>query len=255
MEQNSPAEELPALYRAILDRVAELEPDGDRAEAARVRAAATRIYSRAWDERARRGLDGPAPASRPDRRPSEPVAASGTSRRRVARVTRVVARPLSPRPASRGRRLWRMSARRPIADLIDARPRRPTPTSRPSARRSRTSGPTSPTSRPPGATRLEAVAGARGSEAAAPGDRRRGRSGDRRDRPRSATRTARSTGCRPSRRSCCSRSASARREVPGRRPRRAGRRLRRASRPTRRRRARPRSSPTRHRPSACSRAP
>ena len=38
MEQNSPAEELPALYRAILDRVAELEAGGDRAEAARVRA-------------------------------------------------------------------------------------------------------------------------------------------------------------------------------------------------------------------------
>jgi hypothetical protein len=56
MEQNSPAEELPALYRAILDRVADLESGGDRAEAARVRAAATRIYSRAWDEPARRSL-------------------------------------------------------------------------------------------------------------------------------------------------------------------------------------------------------
>jgi hypothetical protein len=56
MEQNSPAEELPALYRAILDRVADLETDGDRAEAARMRAAATRIYSRAWDEPARRDL-------------------------------------------------------------------------------------------------------------------------------------------------------------------------------------------------------
>ena len=56
MEQNSPAEELPALYRAILDRVADLESGGDRAQAARVRADATRMYSRAWDERARRGL-------------------------------------------------------------------------------------------------------------------------------------------------------------------------------------------------------
>ena len=56
MEQNPPAEELPALYRAILDRVADLETHGDRAQAARVRAHATRIYSRAWDERARRGL-------------------------------------------------------------------------------------------------------------------------------------------------------------------------------------------------------
>ena len=57
MEQNSPAEELPALYRAVLDRVAELERDGSRAEAGRVRATATRIYSRAWDPRARRGLE------------------------------------------------------------------------------------------------------------------------------------------------------------------------------------------------------
>jgi hypothetical protein len=56
MESTSPAEELPALYRAILDRVAELEAAGDRAEAARVRHAATRAYSRAWDDRARRQL-------------------------------------------------------------------------------------------------------------------------------------------------------------------------------------------------------
>jgi len=56
MEQHSPAEELPALYRAILDRVAELERDGQRPKAARMRADATRIYSRAWDEAARRGL-------------------------------------------------------------------------------------------------------------------------------------------------------------------------------------------------------
>ncbi len=56
MEQISPAEELPALYRAILDRVADLESDGERVRAASVRADATRIYSRAWDEPARRGL-------------------------------------------------------------------------------------------------------------------------------------------------------------------------------------------------------
>lgn len=57
MEQNSPAEELPALYRAILDRVAGLEKDGARAEAARMRATATRVYSRAWDEKARKDLE------------------------------------------------------------------------------------------------------------------------------------------------------------------------------------------------------
>ena len=67
------AEGLPALYRAILDAVAELEHAGERSEAGRVRADATRAYSRAWDEvtrrrlaqlhvRARRTLDG-------DRRP------------------------------------------------------------------------------------------------------------------------------------------------------------------------------------------
>ena len=58
MELKSAAEELPGLYRAILDRVAELETAGDRPEAARVRRAATRAYSRAWDDRARRELDG-----------------------------------------------------------------------------------------------------------------------------------------------------------------------------------------------------
>jgi hypothetical protein len=57
MDPNSLAEELPALYRAILDRVAELEADGHRVEAARVRSDATRIYSRAWDQRARRRLE------------------------------------------------------------------------------------------------------------------------------------------------------------------------------------------------------
>jgi len=56
MEPNSPAEELPALYRLILDRVAELEADGDRVEAGRVRVAATAAYSRSWDDRARREL-------------------------------------------------------------------------------------------------------------------------------------------------------------------------------------------------------
>jgi hypothetical protein len=57
METNSPAEDLPALYRAILDRVAELELVGERARAARLRAEATDAYSRAWDQRARRRLE------------------------------------------------------------------------------------------------------------------------------------------------------------------------------------------------------
>jgi hypothetical protein len=57
METNSPSEELPALYRAILDRVAVMEAEGDRVGAARLRSDATEAYSRAWDERARRRLE------------------------------------------------------------------------------------------------------------------------------------------------------------------------------------------------------
>lgn len=56
MEPKSAAEELPGLYRAVLDRVAELEANGRRDLANAVRAEATRIYSRSWDDRARRGL-------------------------------------------------------------------------------------------------------------------------------------------------------------------------------------------------------
>ena len=52
------AEDLPELYRAILDRVASLERIGARQEAGRIRAAATRAYSDAWDETARRHLLG-----------------------------------------------------------------------------------------------------------------------------------------------------------------------------------------------------
>ena len=47
MEPNSPAEDLPALYRAILDRVAVLEGVGERVQAARLRSEATDAYSRA----------------------------------------------------------------------------------------------------------------------------------------------------------------------------------------------------------------
>jgi len=56
MDPNSAAEELPALYRAVLDRVAELESGGRRDLANQVRADAIRIYSRSWDDRARREL-------------------------------------------------------------------------------------------------------------------------------------------------------------------------------------------------------
>jgi hypothetical protein len=56
--QASMAEELPALYRVILDGVAQLEQLGVRREAALIRAEAARIYSGAWDARGRRKLTG-----------------------------------------------------------------------------------------------------------------------------------------------------------------------------------------------------
>jgi hypothetical protein len=56
MESMSPAEELPALYRALLDRVAQIESEGRRAAAYRLRSEATRIYSKRWDHHARRAL-------------------------------------------------------------------------------------------------------------------------------------------------------------------------------------------------------
>jgi hypothetical protein len=57
MDPNSASEDLPALYRAILDLVAELAASGQRPAANRIRAEATRIYSRAWDPRAKRRLE------------------------------------------------------------------------------------------------------------------------------------------------------------------------------------------------------
>jgi hypothetical protein len=77
------AEDLPDLYREILDRVAELERLGARSDAARIRASATRAYSNAWDEGARRALTG-----------------------LIARADRVIAAP----PRSRGWLLRRRSA-------------------------------------------------------------------------------------------------------------------------------------------------
>jgi hypothetical protein len=54
--QTSPAEELPALYRAILDGVADLERAGQHREAALIRAEATNVYSTSWDDGGRRRL-------------------------------------------------------------------------------------------------------------------------------------------------------------------------------------------------------
>ena len=52
----SPAEELPGLYREILERVERLEALGARAEAARIRQNAISVYSKAWDATGRKSL-------------------------------------------------------------------------------------------------------------------------------------------------------------------------------------------------------
>lgn len=48
--QPSPAEELPALYRAVLAGVEALERRGRRSEAAGIRRQAIKVYSESWDE-------------------------------------------------------------------------------------------------------------------------------------------------------------------------------------------------------------
>lgn len=53
MGPKSAAEELPALYRALLDRIAQIDAAGQRSVGYRIRAEATRVYSRAWDDQAR----------------------------------------------------------------------------------------------------------------------------------------------------------------------------------------------------------
>lgn len=53
----SAADELPAIYRTILDRVALIERAGARSEAGRIRAAAIRAYATSWDERHLRRLE------------------------------------------------------------------------------------------------------------------------------------------------------------------------------------------------------
>jgi len=57
VENLSAAEQLPALYRAILDQVAELERLGQRSAAARFRSDAITTYSRSWDASGRRRLE------------------------------------------------------------------------------------------------------------------------------------------------------------------------------------------------------
>lgn len=56
MDEQSPAELMPGLYRDVLDAVAMLEAAGHRPEADRVRAAATHAYAHAWNQTATRRL-------------------------------------------------------------------------------------------------------------------------------------------------------------------------------------------------------
>ena len=58
METSTAAEAFPALYRAILDGIADMERAGLRAAAHEVRRDATAAYSGAWGEAGRRRLTG-----------------------------------------------------------------------------------------------------------------------------------------------------------------------------------------------------
>ena len=235
-----------ALYRAVLDRVAELEacrPTGT---------------SPTGSEPRRSGST----PGRGTSRPGETSWRCSGAMRTLLQVARSFGRssPSPDRPrrpddpdAVRGGVGYGRCPPRPSA-MPSNGPWRVTPRSASSARRSRTSGRTSPTWSRRGATRLDAVAETRGDEVATGRGQRRDRSGDRRDRTDRPIRIGPSTGCPPSRRSCSSLSAR-RHEVPGRGARRPGRRLRRhpggsAGRPDRRR-----CWPTRRRPSGSSRGP
>jgi hypothetical protein len=57
MDDHIPAEELPTLYRSVLETVARLERAGERQFAWDVRRRALKTYSTRWDERGRRSLE------------------------------------------------------------------------------------------------------------------------------------------------------------------------------------------------------
>lgn len=56
MDDRNPAEELPLVYREVLDALARLEAAGDRAVAYDLRQKAQRIYATRWDDGGRRAL-------------------------------------------------------------------------------------------------------------------------------------------------------------------------------------------------------
>lgn len=57
VDDRTPAEELPELYRAVLDVVVRLEHSGRREVAWRIRRDALRTYSTRWDAKGRRSLE------------------------------------------------------------------------------------------------------------------------------------------------------------------------------------------------------
>lgn len=56
MDDRNPAEELPIVYREVLDALARLEAGGDRAVAYELRQRAQRTYASRWDDGGRRVL-------------------------------------------------------------------------------------------------------------------------------------------------------------------------------------------------------
>jgi hypothetical protein len=56
MDDRNPAEELPLVYREVLDALALLEAAGDRAAAYDLRVRAQRTYATRWDEGGLRAL-------------------------------------------------------------------------------------------------------------------------------------------------------------------------------------------------------
>ncbi len=56
MDQQTPAEELPSLYRAVLDTVWRLERVGERDYALAIRKRAVNTYATRWDEGGRKEL-------------------------------------------------------------------------------------------------------------------------------------------------------------------------------------------------------
>jgi hypothetical protein len=87
----SPSEELPALYRAILDGIADLERIGEHREAALIRSEATRVYSTSWDEGGRRRL------TQIRRRIGRVIAGEERPRSEQARSWKALQRSLTPR--------------------------------------------------------------------------------------------------------------------------------------------------------------